>query len=71
MSKIKELYEQIEKELETCDASETPVICSNLGDDQNRACIIQTIAETSLSMKLDITQAIIQVEKSFSLNDID
>jgi len=71
MTKIEELYAQIGKELETCDGEETPVICGNLSDEKNKACIIQTVAEYVLSMQVTITQAIIEVEKSFALNDID
>jgi hypothetical protein len=71
MDKYKELISQIEKELETCDGEETPIICESIADEQNKACIIQTVAEYVLSMKLTISQAIIEVEKSFALNDID
>ena len=71
MEKIKELYAQIDKELETCDGEETPIICESLSDEKNKACMIQTVAEYVLSMHLTISQAIIEVEKSFALNDID
>lgn len=70
MAKIKELYDQIEKELETCDAQETPTICSNLSNDKDKACIVETIAETALSMQINISQAIVQVEKQFNPNGL-
>lgn len=69
MTKIDELYQQIRSELETCDPEETPVICANLDNDKDEMCIVQTIAEYVLSMHLNISQAIVEVEKSFSVND--
>jgi translation initiation factor 2 gamma subunit (eIF-2gamma) len=69
MDIVEKLYSQIEKELETCSADETPVICENLDDEENKRCIIQTIAEFVLTQKINISQAIVQVERSFGLND--
>ena len=71
MSKIKELYEQIDKELDVCDKAKTPVVCSNLATENSRSCIRQTIAEVMLSRHINIAQAIVEVEKSFSENNID
>lgn len=69
MAKIKELYKQVEKELELCDPKETPVICSNLSDEQNKSCIISTILEFSLTKHITIAQAIAETEKTFSTNN--
>jgi len=69
MSKIKVLYAQIEEELETCDPEQTPIICSNLSHEEDKACLVQTIAEFVLSMHLNISQAIVEVEKSFDVNN--
>lgn len=71
MSMIKNLYLQIESELSTCDKKLTPVICENISTENGKSCIVQTIAEVSLSRKINISQAILEVEKTFSENNID
>jgi hypothetical protein len=69
--KLNELYDQILSELETCDTKTTPTICSNLETEESRSCIVNTIAEYVLIKHLTITQAIIEVEKTYSENGLD
>lgn len=72
MSDLKtELFSQIETELEFCDTVNTPLICSNMADPESKALLVRTIAETCLSRKIDISQAISEVEKAYGINDID
>jgi len=71
MSKIDELYKQIEAHISTCDKANTPIICSNLSNEASKKCIIETVAEYCLSEHVNISQAITEVEKTFSLNNID
>jgi len=71
MSKLKELNNQIEKELQYCDPKETPVICSNLNDPQNKSCIVSTILEFCMTKKITISQAIAETEKTFQTNSIE
>jgi len=68
---MQQLYDQIEKHLKTCDSSNTPVICTNLENDSARKCIVQTVAEFCMKKKLEISQAIIEVEKTYSINSND
>ena len=71
MSKTEELYTQIRAELELCQVEQTPTICANLGDDESKDCIVQTIAEFCLVKRLTISQAIAEVEKTFSNGTLD
>ena len=68
---FEKLYTQIETELEFCDPSVTPVICANLDDPENKALVIRTIADTAIQGRLQIDQAIAEVERLYSNNDLD
>jgi len=70
-SLLSKLYSQIETELSFCDSALTPFVCSQFGDVESRADIVKTIAETCISMKINIAQGIVQVEKTYSLNALD
>ena len=65
------LYDQIETELMYCDEAYTPFVCGQFSDVEARADIVRTIAETCISMKINIAQAIVQVEKTYNLNMLD
>lgn len=72
MSELQEkFYRQIETELEFCDPSQTPTVCRQLSDPQAKAALIQTIAQTSIDMGLNISQAIAEVERQFSIGSIE
>lgn len=71
MDTTAKLMTQIESELKFCDSNLTPNICSNLAKAEDRTCIIQTIAEVSLSQKITISEAIHQTEQLFSENNIN
>jgi len=72
MSKLTDdLYQQIETELDFCDSVTNPIICSQLGNPENKAALIKTIAETCISGQLSISQAIAQTERFYSPNNID
>ena len=62
---------QIETELEYCNAETTPIICSNLNNPENKARLVNTIAQTCLGGRISIAQAITQTEQLYSVNDID
>ena len=64
-------YNQIETELGFCDSKVTPLICYNFQDPTLKATLIETIAETCISMKVNISEAIVNVEKLYSLNGLD
>lgn len=64
-------YNQIETELEFCDGSVTPLICFNYNDIELRASLVETIAETCISMKINISEAIVHVERLYSLNSTE
>ncbi len=66
-----ELFTQIEAELEFCNAETTPVICSNLTNAESKAVLVRTIAKTCIDGKTNISAAIMQTERLYSLNDID
>jgi hypothetical protein len=70
-----ELYnkfiQQIETELEFCDGKVTPLICYNFNKPHLRHSLVQTIAETCISRKIEISSAIIEVEQMYSLNSLD
>lgn len=68
---LEKLHAQIEAELELCDGETTPLICYNYNDLSLRKPLIETIAETCLSQKITIVQAIVQVDKLYSANSID
>lgn len=70
-SLISKLYSQIETELSFCDSAATPFICSQFGDLDTRSTIVKTIAETCVSMKITIAQAIVQVERTYNPNMLD
>jgi hypothetical protein len=62
---------QIETELEFCDPKDTPLICYNYNQITLKKSLIDTIAETAISRRINISQAIAEVEKTYSINDID
>lgn len=62
---------QIETELDFCNSESTPIICSNLSNPENKARLVNTIAQTCLDGKINIAQAITQIEQLYSVNDID
>jgi hypothetical protein len=66
-----DFYSQIETELEFCDPKETPLVCYNYNMIPLKMSLIETIAETAISKKITISQAIQDVEKTYSLNSID
>lgn len=68
---IERLYTQIQTELEYCTSKDTPFICSQFSDMDLRAGIVKTIAETCISMKVGISQAIVQVERLYGINMLD
>jgi len=68
---LEALNSQIEVEIDFCDESMTPYVCGQFGNPDTRESIIKTIAETCLSMKLTIAQAIVQVESLYGLNRLD
>ena len=65
------LYMQIQTELEFCNSDETPFVCEQFSDMDTRADIVQTIAETCISMKINISQAIVQVDRLYNINSLD
>lgn len=72
MDNLKErFYAQIETELEFCDGSTTPLICYNYNMLKLRSALVETIAETCISRKIGISEAIVEVERLYSLNSID
>jgi replication initiation and membrane attachment protein DnaB len=68
---LEKFHAQIEAELQLCDGEITPLICYNFNDMSLRKSLIETIAETCLSQKITIAQAIVQVDKLYSANSID
>lgn len=68
---LERFYDQILTELEFCDSKQTPFICSQQSNPDATATLVKTIAETSISMKITIAQAIVQVEKLYGVNSID
>lgn len=68
---LQDFYDQIDAELSFCDGSKTPLICANLTSAENRKKLIETIAKTSIEGKLEISQAITEVERLYGTSDID
>ena len=68
---LERLYMQIQTELEFCNSEETPFISSQFSDMDARADIVKTIAETCISMKIGISQAIVHVERLYNINSLD
>lgn len=66
-----ELFTQIEAELEFCNEITTPLICSNYNNADTKLQLVKTIAETAIKGKMTIAQSIVEVERLYSLNDID
>ena len=66
-----EFYNQILAELEYCNSDITPTICFNYSNTHLRQNLIETIAETILDRKITISQAIVEVERLYSVNNID
>jgi 3-methyladenine DNA glycosylase/8-oxoguanine DNA glycosylase len=72
MENLKEdFYTQIIAELEYCNSDITPTICFNYSNLHLRQSLVETIAETVLNQKISISQAIVEVEKLYSLNNLD
>jgi len=67
----KELFNQIEAELFYCNDSTTPLICKNFNNPDTKNQLIKTIAQTCIEGKIQISQAIVEVERLYSPNDID
>lgn len=65
------LKQQIEAELEYCEAATTPFVCRHIQDPESKGAIIQTIADTVIKGKMTIAQAISEVDRLYSNNDID
>ena len=68
---LEQLYAQIEVELEFCDGDVLPTVCGMNSNPDGRAGLVKLIAETALSQKLTIAQAIAQVERLYSINSLD
>lgn len=66
-----ELFLQVEAELEFCDSTQTPLVCANFNNPETRLQLIKTISETAISGKMNISQAIVEVERLYSPKDID
>lgn len=66
-----EFLEQINAALDLCDATETPTICSMLSTEESRESIVRLVAKTVLNRKMDIQEAIVQIENEFDPNSID
>ena len=64
-------YTQISTELEFCDQKVTPLLCYNYNNLDLRATLIETIAETCIRMKLSISEALVEVERTYSLNGLE
>jgi hypothetical protein len=64
-------YSQIETELEFCDPKETPLVCYNYNMIPLKRALIETVAETVIAKKISISQAIQDVERTYSINSID
>jgi 3-methyladenine DNA glycosylase/8-oxoguanine DNA glycosylase len=72
MENLKEdFYTQIIAELEYCNSNITTTICFNYSNLHLRQSLVETIAETVLNQKISISQAIVEVEKLYSLNNLD
>lgn len=72
MENLKEhFFAQIEAELEFCNSDITPTVCYNYSNIHLRPNLINTIAETVLNRKITISQAIVEIEKLYSLNNLD
>jgi len=65
------LFTQIEAELDLCNGDITPLCCYNYTDLTLRQSLVETIAETCISMKIGISEAIVEVERLYSMNSID
>lgn len=68
---IEKLKTQVIAELELCDGTVTPLICYNYSESSLRDSLIQTIIQTLISRKISISEAIVEVERLYSLNFID
>lgn len=66
-----ELFTQIQAELEFCDETTTPLVCYNYNNENTKLQLVKTIAETAIKGKMTIAQAIVEVERLYSPNDID
>lgn len=66
-----QLKAQIEVELDFCNEFISPVVCGQLGDAQQKATLIETIATTAIQGRMSISQAINEVERSYSNSDLD
>lgn len=68
---LERFYAQIETELEFCNYLELPFVCRQYADLETRAEIVKVIATTSINMHVSISQAIAQVERTYSVNSLD
>lgn len=64
-------YSQIETELEFCDSEVTPLLCYNYSDLDLRANLVDNIAQTCISMKISIAEALVVVERTYSMNSTE
>ena len=64
----KRFLSSIEAELSFCDSEKTPLVCANFSNSSYKDSLIETIAETCISRKINISSAIVEVEKLYSIN---
>jgi hypothetical protein len=68
---LQRFYNQIETELEFCDGHITPIVCHNYSNIAYKNDLVQTIADIVITQKISIADAIVQVERLYSVNNID
>ena len=65
------LVRAIKEELNLCDSFETPIICQMLNDAGAKEKLISLIIKKVLKQKIEISEAIKQIDGEFNPNAID
>ena len=75
MQNTSELHQQliaaINTHLDLCEMQDTPVICGMINEPENRQKVIDAVIDIILKQKLDVPQAIIQLDNMYNINHID
>lgn len=59
---LQEFRNNVKKELDLCDAIDTPLVCSNVKTPQGYLLIRDMVIERVLAQKITISEAIVQIE---------
>jgi hypothetical protein len=67
-TKLQELKDQINVELDLCTPEETPTVCSAISTESGRKKVINMIVEKVFYSNMSISQAIVDIEDTYNPN---